>query len=77
MIPQPSEEILHYITLDKENLLLPILLPNVRHFPMLEDDRFGQIVTEFLEIAGHRQHRSEGSLATATGKAAACRERIR
>ena len=49
LIPQPSEEILNYITLDKENLLLPILLPNVRHFPMLEDDRFPRLATEFLE----------------------------
>jgi len=49
IIPMPSEEILNYITLDKENLLLPILLPNVRHFPMLEDDRFPRLATEFLE----------------------------
>ena len=50
VIPAPSEEILNYITLDKENLLLPILLPNVRHFPMLEDDRFARLATEFLEV---------------------------
>jgi pimeloyl-ACP methyl ester carboxylesterase len=50
IIPMPSEEILNYITLDKENLMLPILLPNVRHFPMLEDDRFPRLVTEFLEV---------------------------
>jgi len=50
IIPQPSEEILNYITLDKENLLLPILLPNVRHFPMLEDDHFPRLATEFLEV---------------------------
>jgi len=51
VIPMPSEEILNYITLDKENLLLPILLPNVRHFPMLEDDHFARLATEFLEVA--------------------------
>ncbi len=49
LIPQPSEEILTYITLDKEHLLLPILLPNVRHFPMLEDDRFARLTNDFLE----------------------------
>ena len=51
LIPQPSDEILNYITLDKENLLLPILLPNIRHFPMLEDDRFPRLATEFLEAS--------------------------
>ncbi len=49
LVPQPSEEILNYLTLDKENTLLPILLPNVRHFPMLEDDRFARLANEFLE----------------------------
>lgn len=49
LIPQPSEEVLHYITVDKEDKLVPLLLQNVRHFPMLEDDRFGRIITEFLE----------------------------
>ena len=33
LIPQPSEEILNYITLDKENLLLPILLPERAPLP--------------------------------------------
>lgn len=51
LIPQPNEEILNYITLDKETTLLPILLPNVRHFPMLEDDRFSRLANEFLEVA--------------------------
>ena len=49
LIPQPNEDILNYITLDKENLLMPILLPGVRHFPMLEDDRFARLAGEFLE----------------------------
>lgn len=51
LIPQPTEDILSYITLDKEHSVMPILLPNVRHFPMLEDDRFGRLVNEFLEAA--------------------------
>ncbi|MBK8027562.1 MAG: alpha/beta hydrolase [Chloroflexi bacterium] len=50
LIPPPSEDVLHYITVDKDNTLVPLLLPNVRHFPMLEDERFGRIITEFLEI---------------------------
>ncbi len=33
LIPQPNEEILNYITLDKENLLMPILLPGRAPFP--------------------------------------------
>lgn len=51
LIPQPNDDILNYITLEKEHSVLPILLPNVRHFPMLEDDRFGRLVTEFLDAA--------------------------
>lgn len=51
LIPQPSDEVLNYLTLDKEHAVMPILLPNVRHFPMLEDDRFGRLVNEFLEAA--------------------------
>jgi pimeloyl-ACP methyl ester carboxylesterase len=49
LIPQPNEDILNYITVDKENLLMPILLSGVRHFPMLEDDRFARLANEFLE----------------------------
>ncbi|MFN8451408.1 MAG: alpha/beta hydrolase [Anaerolineae bacterium] len=51
LIPPPNEAILNYITLDKEHSVMPILLPNVRHFPMLEDDRFGRLANEFLEAA--------------------------
>jgi pimeloyl-ACP methyl ester carboxylesterase len=50
LIPPPDEDILDYITQDKEHLLLPIVLPNARHFPMLEDDRFVRLANEFLEI---------------------------
>ncbi len=49
LIPQPEEAVLNYVTQDKEQLLLPILLPSVRHFPMLEDDRFARLASEFLE----------------------------
>jgi pimeloyl-ACP methyl ester carboxylesterase len=48
MFPQPNEDVWHYITLDKEHLL-PILLPGVRHFPMLEDEKFMRLLNDFLE----------------------------
>jgi pimeloyl-ACP methyl ester carboxylesterase len=49
IIPQPNEDVLNYLTLDKEQLTLPILLPGVRHFPMLEDERFVSLSKDFLE----------------------------
>jgi pimeloyl-ACP methyl ester carboxylesterase len=49
LIPPPKEDVLNYITVDKDHSLVALLLDNVRHFPMLEDRRFGQIVSEFLE----------------------------
>jgi pimeloyl-ACP methyl ester carboxylesterase len=48
VFPQPSEDVWNYITLDKEHLL-PILLPGVRHFPMLEDEKFLRLLNDFLE----------------------------
>lgn len=50
VIPPPNESTLHYLTADKEQLVLPLLLPNVRHFPMLEDVRFSNLVKECLEV---------------------------
>jgi pimeloyl-ACP methyl ester carboxylesterase len=47
--PLPSDEVWHYITFDKEQLLMPVILPNVRHFPMLEDDRFLRLANDFLD----------------------------
>lgn len=51
IIPAPNEDVWTYLTTDKENLLLPIQLPGVRHYPMLEDERFFRIANEFLEFA--------------------------
>lgn len=51
VIPLPNEEVWHYLTVDKEDLLLPIPLPGVRHFPMLENDQFIRLANQFLEIA--------------------------
>jgi pimeloyl-ACP methyl ester carboxylesterase len=50
LIEVPNESVWSYITYDKEDKLLPIPLPNVRHFPMLEYDRFNRLVNEFLEV---------------------------
>jgi len=50
LMPVPSEDVLHYITVDKEDKLVPLLLPNVRHFPMLEYDQFGRLLMDFLEL---------------------------
>lgn len=51
IIPQPSESVWNYLTLNKEDILLPIPLPGVRHFPMLEQDTFQRLVNQFLDIA--------------------------
>lgn len=50
LIPPPGEAIWDYITLGKDDTVLPFPLPGVRHFPMLEHDLFQQLVGTFLEI---------------------------
>ncbi len=49
IIPVPSDDVWSYISVDKESSVLPITLPGVRHFPMLEEDRFMGVVNDFLE----------------------------
>lgn len=51
LIEPPSEAVWDYITYQKEDTLLPIPLPGVGHFPMLEYERFNRLVTDFLEAA--------------------------
>lgn len=51
VLPAPDESILNYLTLEKEDVFVPILLPNVRHFPMLEHEAFPQLTTDFLDAA--------------------------
>jgi pimeloyl-ACP methyl ester carboxylesterase len=51
LIPPPGDEVLQYVTADKETTMIPLLLPKTGHFPMLEDDRFGRLATEFFESA--------------------------
>jgi pimeloyl-ACP methyl ester carboxylesterase len=50
VMPSPDEDVWNYVTKDREHLVLPIPLPGVRHFPMLEDERFFRIVNDFLEV---------------------------
>jgi hypothetical protein len=50
IIEHPSENIWTYLATTKpEDKLLPIPMAGVRHFPMLENDRFTQLVNDFLE----------------------------
>ena len=51
IIPRPPESIWDYLTLQKDELLVPIPLSGVGHFPMLGHDPFFRLVNDFLEIA--------------------------
>lgn len=47
----PNEDILNYLTVGKEDVLVPIMIPSVRHFPMLEHEPFPRLAADFLETA--------------------------
>ncbi len=49
ILAAPDEAVLDYVTRAADQLRLPILLPGVRHYPMLEDDRFARVAIDFLE----------------------------
>ncbi len=49
LIPAPGENVWDYLTLHKEDTLLPIPMSNVGHFPMLESDTFMRLLSSFLE----------------------------
>ncbi len=49
VIPSPVEDVWNYLTADNDQNLLPISLPGVRHFPMLEFEPFTRLVGQFLE----------------------------
>ncbi|MGJ3240169.1 MAG: alpha/beta fold hydrolase [Anaerolineae bacterium] len=51
IFPQPSEEIWNYLTLDREDVFVPIPLQGTRHFPMLEHDAFPRLTTDFLTVS--------------------------
>lgn len=50
LIDAPTEAVWNYLTYEKEDKLAPIPLEGVRHFPMLEFDRFNRLINEFLEV---------------------------
>jgi pimeloyl-ACP methyl ester carboxylesterase len=49
VMPAPSEDIWNYLTIGKEEVLVPITIPGVRHFPMLEHEPFPRLAGDFLE----------------------------
>ena len=49
LIPLPDEQVWRYLTTDKGDLLLPVPMAGVRHFPMMEHERFLQLVSDFLD----------------------------
>ena len=56
ILPIPTDEIWQYLTVDRENALLPIAIPSVRHFPMLEYEPFARLSTDFLEAPQPLNH---------------------
>jgi pimeloyl-ACP methyl ester carboxylesterase len=59
LIEAPDEEVWRYIKTDKEDKLVDIPLEGVRHFPMLEYERFNRLVTDFLELPDLTHLKSE------------------
>jgi len=49
ILPVPETPIWNYLTKDKEDVCVPVPLPDVRHFPMLEHESFPRLLTDFLE----------------------------
>ena len=50
VIEAPNDKILDYLTGDKEDsTVLPVLLDGIRHFPMLEHERFFRLLMDFLD----------------------------
>jgi len=47
----PDEEIWNYLSVEKDDVFIPILLDNVRHFPMLEYEPFSRLTTDFLSVS--------------------------
>ena len=50
VIEAPDDRVWHYLTADKEDSMLPVPLEGVRHFPMLEHERFIRLLMDFLEV---------------------------
>lgn len=50
IIPVPTDDIWQYLTVDRDELFVPIPIAGVRHFPMLEYEPFVRLATDFLDI---------------------------
>ncbi|MDX1995415.1 MAG: alpha/beta hydrolase [bacterium] len=50
LIEAPNDAVWNYLTLERDDLVLPLPLPGVRHFPMLEYEPFMRLVNDFLEV---------------------------
>lgn len=50
VIEAPDDRVWNYVTADKEDSMLPVILEGVRHFPMLEHERFIRLLMDFLEV---------------------------
>lgn len=49
VIEAPGDNVWNYLTHDKGDALQPVVLDGVRHFPMLEHDRFSRLLMDFLD----------------------------
>jgi len=50
VIEAPSDDVLHYLTGESgDAAVFPVLLDGIRHFPMLEHERFFRLLTDFLD----------------------------
>lgn len=50
IFPVPNDDIWNYLTVDKEDVFVPVPLQGTRHFPMLEHDAFPRLATDFLTV---------------------------
>jgi pimeloyl-ACP methyl ester carboxylesterase len=48
IVPAPSDEVWSYVTGNTASTIVPIVLPGIRHFPMLEHEPFGRLAGDFL-----------------------------
>lgn len=49
IIAKPSDNVWNYLTEGREDKILPVPLPGVRHYPMLESEAFNRLIGAFLE----------------------------
>lgn len=50
IFPVPDDDIWNYLTLNKEDVFVPVPLQGTLHFPMLEHDAFPRLATDFLTV---------------------------